>query len=205
VRWAEAQGREVASALEQLAERTVALLREDAHDAAERLSAVAGEDVPAPDLSVDTFGYDVGVFALFTLGLGMLFTNALVGGALTIAAPVLALYLRGRVELETRERAREQAEKALGEAAGKVGPKLDALIESFASKLEGWVTSAGSEIHRELVDVLAAARAARTSTAPSVSAAVSTCDAQQAELARHHSRLTALRAEVLGDDAEPPD
>jgi GTP-binding protein EngB required for normal cell division len=204
VRWAEAQGREVAQALEQLAERTVALLREDAHDAAKRLSEAAGDDVPTPDLSVDTFGYDVGVFALFTLGLGMLFTNAIVGGALAIAAPVLAVYLRGRVELETRERAREQADKALREASEKVGPKLDALIESFAGRLEGWVTSAGSEIHRELVDVLAAARRTRSSAAPDVGAAVAACDAQAAELGALRSKLEAMRADLLGEGTSPP-
>jgi hypothetical protein len=205
VRWADAQSREVAAALEQLAEHTVALLRDDANEAAARLSAAAGSDVPAPDLTVDTFGYDVGVAALFTVGLGMLFTNALVGGALAIAAPVLAVYLRGRVELETRGRAREQAVKALQEATAKVKPKLEALIESFAGRLDAWVTTAGSEIHRELGDVLRAAHASRSANEAPVADAVAECDAQAKRLSALRARLDELRAEVLGEGSTAED
>ena len=42
------------------------------------------------DVQIDTFGYDVGIFALFTLGLGVMFANALLGGMLALAAPILA-------------------------------------------------------------------------------------------------------------------
>jgi GTPase SAR1 family protein len=188
-RWAAAETAEIAQALEALAEKMVALLREDAHDAAVRLSAKAGADVPEPDLAIDTFGYDVGVFALFTLGLGMLFSNALLGGLMAVAAPVLALYLRGRVELETRQRAKEQAEKALREAASKLRPKLDEMVEGFAGRLEAWMLDAGQELHREMIDVLQAARRARAVTEPDAKR-------EQAECAELAGRLTELRAEL---------
>jgi type II secretory pathway pseudopilin PulG len=188
-RWARTEAEEIAQALEALAEKMVALLREDAHDAAVRLSSMAGADVPQPDLTVDTFGYDVGVFALFTLGLGMLFSNALLGGLLTVAAPVLALYLRGRVEIQTRQLAKQQAEKALREASAKLRPKLEELVGDFASRLEAWMLEAGKELHRELIDVLRAAREARASSLPDLSRDEAECDS----LAK---RLVELRADL---------
>jgi type II secretory pathway pseudopilin PulG len=188
-RWAQTETEEIAHALEALAEKMVALLREDAHDAAVRLSSKAGAEVPQPNLAVDTFGYDVGVFALFTLGLGMLFSNALLGGLLTVAAPVLALYLRGRVELETRLLAKQQAEKALREASVKLRPKLDSLVEDFAARLEAWMLEAGKELHREMIDVLRAAREARATRLPDLGRDEAECD----DLAK---RLADLRAEL---------
>ena len=68
--WAQAETREIAGALETLAEKTIALVREDAHDVAKRLGDALGGDLKAPDVAVDTFGYDVGVVALATIGLG---------------------------------------------------------------------------------------------------------------------------------------
>lgn len=201
--WAEAESSEIARALETLAERMVALLREDAHEAAGRLSKSAGADVPPPDLTIDTFGYDVGVFALFTLGLSMLFTNALLGGVLTIAAPVLALYLRGRVELETRQRAKEQATKAVREAVSKVAPKLDAMVTDFASRLDAWVLSAGRELHRELLDVLAAAQHSLGPTEAASAQASAQCDELAAQLAALRERLAALRAGLWDASALP--
>ena len=47
------------------------------------------------------------------------------------------------------------------ETAKKVAPKLDEMIEDFAQKLDAWVVSAGQELHREVVEVLRAAKDAR--------------------------------------------
>jgi len=198
-RWAETETEEIARALEALAEKMVALLREDAHDAAVRLSSTAGADVPQPNLAIDTFGYDVGVFALFTLGLGMLFSNALLGGLLTVAAPVLALYLRGRVEMETRQLAKEQAEKALREAAVKLRPKLDELEQEFATRLEAWMLEAGKELHREMIDVLRAAREARSSSLPDVTRDEAECDALAKRLGELRAELETARAALWPD------
>src|SRR3954466_13158560 len=74
--WAQAETREIAGALETVAEKTIALVREDAHDVAKRLGDALGGDLKAPDVAVDTFGYDVGVVALGAIGLGVMFTNA---------------------------------------------------------------------------------------------------------------------------------
>src|SRR6185503_6674591 len=68
--WAQAETKEIASALEALAEKTIALVREDAHDVAKRVGEALGGDVKPPNVDVDTFGYDVGIFALVTIGIG---------------------------------------------------------------------------------------------------------------------------------------
>src|SRR5262249_54250933 len=59
--WARAETKEIAAALEALAEKTIALVREDAHDVAKRVGDALGADMTPPDASVDTFRYDVGI------------------------------------------------------------------------------------------------------------------------------------------------
>jgi ribosome biogenesis GTPase A len=192
--WAQAETREVAGALETLAEKTIALVREDAHDVAKRLGDALGGDLKAPDVAVDTFGYDVGVVALATIGLGVMFTNALLGGLLTLAAPVLAVYVRGKVEVETKKRAKEFAPQALRDAAAKIGPKLDEMIQEFAGRLDAWVVSAGEELHREVIEVLSATRAERAAEKPGADSAMKVCDEQVEALSSLNGKLEALRS-----------
>ncbi len=192
--WAQSETAEIAAALEKLAEATIALVREDARDVAKRLSETLGTDVRSPNVEVDTFGYDVGVVVLITLGLGMMFTNALLGGLLALAAPVLAVYVKDKVEHETRRKAKELAPAALREAAAKVGPKLDEMIEDFAKRLDAWVVTAGEELHREVIEVLAAARSARDSESPKEADAIQACDALA-------ERLTAVMTQMEGERA----
>jgi hypothetical protein len=145
-------------------------------------------------VAVDTFGYDVGVVALATIGLGVMFTNALLGGLLTLAAPVLAVYVRGKVEIETRKRAKEFAPQALRDAAAKIGPKLDEMIQEFAGRLDAWVVSAGEELHREVIEVLSATRTERAAAKPGADSAVKVCDDQVEALSGLDSKLGALRS-----------
>lgn len=192
--WAQAETKEIATALEALAEKTIALVREDAHDVAKRVSEALGGDVKPPNVEVDTFGYDVGVFALFTIGLGVMFTNALLGGILALAAPVLAVYVKDRVEAETRKKAKEMAPVALREAAVRIGPKLDEMIQEFASRLDAWVVTAGQELHREVIEVLKAAREERERVEPSSETQLKACDAQAEALQGLTARLEGLRS-----------
>jgi small GTP-binding protein len=159
--WASEESKEIARSLEALAEKTIALVREDAHDAARRLGETLGTDVQRLDVQIDTFGYDVGIFALFTLGLGMMFANALLGGMLALAAPILALLVKDRVEGEYKRRAKDLAPEVLRAAADKVAPKLDEMITEFGARLDAWVVTAGEELHREVLEVLHAAQSAR--------------------------------------------
>ncbi|HZF47721.1 MAG TPA: dynamin family protein [Polyangiaceae bacterium] len=194
--WAERETKEIAGALEALAEKTIALVREDAHDVAKRVSEALGADVRPPNVEVDTFGYDVGVFALFTIGLGVMFTNAVLGGLLALAAPVLAVYVKDKVEAEMRKKAAELAPAALREAATRIGPKLDEMIQDFAKRLDAWVVTAGEELHREVIEVLQAARTERAETLPGAESAMKTCDAQGEALVQILSRLEGLRSSL---------
>ena len=192
--WAQAETADIAAALERLAERTVALVSDDAKEAGKRLGA--GLEVKAPAFDVDTFAYDIGVAALATLGVGTLFANILLGGVLLLAAPLLALYIRDKTETETRKRAKELAPGAVREAAAAVGPKLDTMIDEFASRLDAWVVSAGEEIHRELLEVLTAAREERTDRDTSLAPVTATLEAQSTEARSLREKLDAMRVHI---------
>jgi small GTP-binding protein len=160
--WAEAEAKEIAASLEELAERTIALVRDDARDTAKRMAETLGVgDMKGLDVKVSTLSYDVGVFALITFGIGTMFANLLLGGLLVAAAPVLALVVKGKVEDEYRKKALEAAPAVLRSIGDQIGPKLDGMIEEFAKKLDAWVVSAGAELHREVLEVLHATREAR--------------------------------------------
>ena len=159
--WAEAEAKEIAASLELLAEKTVALVRDDAHETTKRVAATLGADTKRLDVQLDTFGYDMGIAALVTVGLGVMFVNVLVGGLLAVAAPILALVLKGKMEGEYRTKAKALAPDVLRAAALKVGPKLDEMIDEFTAKLDAWVVTAGQELHQEVLEVLHATQAAR--------------------------------------------
>jgi hypothetical protein len=188
-KFAEAEAKDVAMALEQLAEQTIALVREDAVEASKRLSDTLPDDVRRLDVRIDTFRYDVGVVALFTAGLGVLFTNVLLGGLLVLAAPLFALAVRDRIDAEYRKRAKELVPSILADAGARVTPKLDAMIDDFAKKLDEWVVAAGIELHRELLSVLRSERAARDDASRTQASAL-------AEVERWESRLTPLLARL---------
>lgn len=196
--WAQAETKEIAEALEALAEKTIALVREDAHDVAKRVSEALGADVRAPDVEVDTFGYDVGVVTLFTIGLGVMFTNALLGVLLTVAAPVLAVYVKEKVEVEMKKKAKELAPAAVREAAGRIGPKLHEMIEDFAKRLDAWVVTAGEELHREVIEVLKAARQEREAALPGAQDAAAACEAEGAVLEALVAKLEGQRGALWG-------
>ncbi|MBN4050392.1 hypothetical protein JYT28_01420, partial [Desulfobulbus sp. AH-315-M07] len=193
VHWAHNETAEIARALETLAEKTVALMRVSAHESAKRLSSGVSSDVPSPDVSVDTFGYDLGVAALFTVGLGMVFTNVMLGVVMAGAAPVLAYYLRGHIDTKTRDKACEQAELALRQAADKVAPKLDDMVREFGERLDRWVESAGGEVHQQMIDVLTAAKRGRRAATPDLAKAQQDCDQWAEALKELTSRIEAQR------------
>lgn len=157
--WAEAETREIAAALEKLAERVVTLVKDDAEASAKRMAADVA--VEPPKIDVSTFAYDLGVLAVLTVGLGTLFANLLLGGLLTLAAPLLALWVRDKRDAETKEKAKELAPKALEAAAAAVGPKMAQMIDDFAQKLDAWVVMTGTAFYKELLEVILHAKAER--------------------------------------------
>ena len=204
--WADAESKEIAASLEGVAERTIALVREDAHDTARRVAETLGAgDVKRLDVQVDTLQYDVGVVALFTVGVGAMFANFILGGLLLAAAPVLALVLRGKVEEEYRKKALEAAPEVLRAVADQIGPKLDAMIEEFAKKLDAWVVTAGEELHREVLEVLHATKDARARGASDEAEGRKQVDAQAARLDAATNRITELRGSLWGARARIAD
>jgi ribosome biogenesis GTPase A len=194
-RWAEAESKEIAGALELLAEKTVALVREDAHESTKRVAeALGGGEVKPLEVKIDTFNYDLGIAALFTVGLGVMFVNVLLGGLLAVAAPILAIVLKDRVEGEYRKKAKELAPEVLRAAAEKVGPKMDEMIDEFANKLDAWVVTAGEELHREVLEVLNATRAAREGGQHDDEAAKREVEEQVGALGKAVGRVEELRA-----------
>ncbi len=198
--WVQAETKEIALALESLAERTIALVREDAHDVGSRVSEALGQSVRAPRVEVDTFRYDVGVVALLTLGLGFMFSNALLGGLMFAAAPVLAVYFKDKIQTETRARAKELAPQALRDAALEIGPRIEAMVAEFTERLDAWVVSAGEELHREVIEVLSAARDARERSSRSSADELADCDHRDGSLDTTRDRLSVLCASLWTPD-----
>jgi 23S rRNA maturation mini-RNase III/uncharacterized coiled-coil protein SlyX len=193
--WAEEETKEIAMQLEQLGEKTVALVREDAHDSAKRVAAALGSDARRLDVQVDSIKYDVGVVALMFGGVALMAVNLMAGGVLAIAGPaILAMFARGKIHEEFKKRAQELAPEVMRETARKVAPKLDAVVADFAQKLDAWVVGAGQELHREVVEVLRAARDARASGGTDERQASVELDRQAAALDEVTGRVAGLRA-----------
>ena len=198
--WAEAETKEIAAALEEIAERTIALVREDAHDTAKRVNDQFGGALPALKVEVDSFAFDMGVMGLLTLGIGGLLGGALLFGAImTAAAPVLAYFARDRVNSEYKRIAKDRAPQVIREVATKVGPKIDQMIDEFATKLDAWVVAAGEELHREMLEVLQSAQAARGQGIEKNASERAETEVQGAKLAKTKARLEELRAGIWGD------
>ncbi|MCL2777805.1 MAG: dynamin family protein [Polyangiaceae bacterium] len=192
--WAEAESQEIAHRLEALAEATIALIKEDAHEASKRVASTLGGDVKKLDIEIDTFRYDASVAGVLMIGIGtMIAVNFIAGGMLVAAAPLLALAMRDRVDAEYKKRANEQAPEVIREAAKRVGPKLEEMIEDFAKKLDAWVVTAGEELYREILEVLDAARNARASGEKDEAAARAEVIAWEERLGKACSRIEGLR------------
>ena len=200
--WAEAETKEVAASLEQLAERTLALVRQDAKELGQKLSDSAGQDLKTATIEVDTFAYDVGVFAVLSVGLGVVFANALLGGVLLAAAPALALWNRDRTTAQVRQRALELVPTILRDAAAKMAPKLDQMIDEFSDALDSWVVVASQELHRDVVEVLEHVRAERETGSRDAAAQLELVDRVRNKCVEIEERLNALTASGLRRDAD---
>jgi ElaB/YqjD/DUF883 family membrane-anchored ribosome-binding protein len=193
-KWAEEESREIAAALERLAEKTLAHVKEDVRDAAQQLGS--GFAVRAPTIEVDTFVYDVGVSILFAAGVATLFANLMVGGALTAAAPLLAIFVRRRARSETRKLAIEMAPQVLKDASDKLRPELEKLIDRFAEQLDQWVVLAGEEVFQNAMDVLLSAQKELETVSTGGQVALDVLEDQA-------KRLTSLRARI--EEMRPAD
>ena len=203
-RWAENEGEKVAGRLAHIAEETISVVNEDVKSTASRLAEKVGIDPKSLDLNVDTLYYDVGVFALGAFGMGvMLLSNVLVGGMLTMAAPLLAMAFREKVSRDVRKRALETAPAAVAGAEAAVRKKFDEMIDEFVDKLQSFIAGAGEELHRGILEVLRRTREERLHAGYVREESESRIAAQQDSVRELSARLEGLRASVWQGTDEP--
>ena len=84
----------------------------------------------------------------------MLFVNALAGGLLTLAAPILAIVLKSKIAGDIRVQAKEKVPAAVLNAAEAMKPHFDKCIDDFAKRLSEFVSNAGSTLYKGISEVL---------------------------------------------------
>ncbi len=161
--FADKQGVEIAKRMEKVAEEAIAFVSEEARARGEKV-AEAFPGPPRVDLSVNTLAYDVGVIALGAFGIGLMaLSNIFVGGAMALAAPLLAYVFRGRADRELKKRALEEAPAAIERAAKELADAFERQIDEFGDKLVEFVKSASEEMTRSMAEVVRHARTAKAS------------------------------------------
>ncbi len=131
-----------------------------------------------------------------------MFVNTLVGGLLTLAAPILAVVLKERVAGEIKAQAKRNAPEVIARAATAVAPRFDQIVDDFAARLADFVTAAGDALHRGISEVLDRALAERRAQGVDVSTREQELDAQTARLGEIEARLSALRERLWASSTE---
>jgi GTP-binding protein EngB required for normal cell division len=153
--WAELEGARLAAMLEHLAEEVITITNENVAAAAATLAERLGPEDTAIEISVDSFKYDVGIYAVGALGTTvMLFVNALAGGLLTLAAPILAIVLKSKIAGDIRIQAKERVPGAVLKAAEAMKPHFDKCIDDFAKRLSEFVSNAGNTLYKGISEIL---------------------------------------------------
>ena len=185
--WTENEGGRISAELEKLAETVIQVANENVREVLDTVTTELGPADTKVDIKVDTLKYDASIFALGALGTTVfLFVDGLAGGVLTLAAPILAFVLRGKVAAEVKVEAKAHAPLAVDRVAALVGPKLDEIIDGFGARLLEFVAQAGDTLTRGISEVLDRALRDRRAADAALSA---TADAAGIDAA-----LSALRA-----------
>jgi hypothetical protein len=206
--WTETEGELIAVELERLAETVIQVANENIREVVEGVSTELGPTETKVDIRVDTLKYDASVFALGALGTTVfLFVDGLVGGVLTLAAPLLAFLLRGKVAAQVKTEAKAQAPQAVDRVAALVGPKMDEIVDGFGARLLEFVAQAGDALARGIADVLDRALAERRTSELATAAKpdATRIDAALSELRKVEERIAEIRQKVwtTSDEAAP--
>ncbi len=193
--WAEIEGEKCGAMLERLAEEAIAVTNENAREATSEVAERLGPTDPRLEVDVDTFKYDVSVYAVGALGTTVfIFVNSLVGGLLTLAAPIMAIVFHSKIAGEIKEDAARKAPEAVRRASAIMGPQFAKLVDEFVHRLDDFVTSAGDKLYAGISEVLDKAIAERRAQGDGVEAAAAEAEAQIAGIAEVEARLGELRA-----------
>lgn len=203
--WAELEGGQLAARLEHLAEQVIAITNENVATAAAALAERLGPEDTAVEISVDSFKYDIGIYAMGALGTTvMLFVNALAGGLLTLAAPILAIVLKSKIAGDIRVQAKERVPAAVLKAAEAMKPHFDKCIDDFARRLSEFVSNAGNTLYKGISEILDRTIAERREHAGGLADLKSATTRQIEQIRAAGSALRQLR-EGLWTSELPPD
>jgi ribosome biogenesis GTPase A len=191
--FADRQGQEIQKRLERVAEEAIAFVDEEARARGEKIAEAFGQS-PNVDLTVNTLAYDVGVIALGAFGVTMMaLSNVFVGGAMALAAPVLAYVFRERADRDLKRRAIEEAPQAVIKAANDLADAFDRSIDEFGDKLISFVKSANEELSRSIAEVVRHVREARQRGDLDVASLESQTGMSLARLHAIEQKMTSLR------------
>jgi GTP-binding protein EngB required for normal cell division len=207
--WAELEGDKLASMLEHLAEEVISITNENVAAAAATLAERLGPNDTQVDITVDSFKYDVGIYAVGALGTTvMLFVNALVGGLLTLAAPILAIVLKSKIAGDIRIQAKEKVPAAVLKASEAMKPHFDKVIDDFARRLSEFVSNAGNTLYKGISEILDRTMSERREQGMQVAGLRTSTTTQIAQVAAAKHALGQLREGLWAPDeapATPPD
>jgi len=196
-KWLERESQVIGGKLETLAEEIVAIVNEDAREAGDKLKTLLGEATAGVEIKVETLAYDVSVFALGAFGMGVMFlSNLLVGGLLTLAAPVLALVFKDRVDKEIKKKAIQTAPDVVRQVAKKIEPELTGAIDRFGEKLNDFVVTATEEVRRSVIEVLTSTQTALRESQNSEAPPIKEVDELLSQARGSLSRIEQLRTRV---------
>lgn len=202
--WAEVEGAKLAAMLEHLAEEVISITNENVAAAAATLAERLGPQDTQVDITVDSFKYDVGIYAVGALGTTvMLFVNALAGGLLTLAAPILAIVLKSKIAGDIRVQAKEKVPAAVLNAAEAMKPHFDRCIDDFAKRLSEFVSNAGNTLYKGISEILDRTMSERRQQGGDIAdmKTVTTAQIQQVKVAT--KALSQLREGLWSTDEEP--
>ncbi len=198
--FADRQGQEIQKRLERVAEEAIAFVDEEARARGEKIAEAFGQS-PNVDLTVNTLAYDVGVIALGAFGVTMMaLSNVFVGGAMALAAPVLAYVFRERADRDLKRRAIEEAPQAVIKAANDLADAFDRSIDEFGDKLISFVKSANEELSRSIAEVVRHVRETRQRGDVDLASLESQTGMSLARLHAIEQKMTSLRTGLWTND-----
>jgi small GTP-binding protein len=204
--WAEEEGEHIAGLLETLAEEIIQITNENVGELMETLAAQLGQQKASIPIDVDLFKYDLATVALGAFGTTIfLFVNMVVGGILTVAAPLLAVLMRERALGKIKEQAKVQAPQVIRAGGQALGPRFEEAIDGFGERLTDFVTQAGETLERGISEILDQALQERRQSAEDRAARERDLDTHEAQLTAVERELEVVRAELWAASAEGPE
>lgn len=204
--WAELEGAKLAAMLEHLAEEVISITNENVAAAAATLAERLGPNDTQVDITVDSFKYDVGIYAVGALGTTvMLFVNALAGGLLTLAAPILAIVLKSKIAGDIRVQAKEKVPAAVLNAAEAMKPHFDKCIDDFGKRLSEFVSNAGNTLYKGISEILDRTMRERREAGGAIDGLRLATSEHIAQVAALRLALAQLREGLWSSEEAPPE